>query len=463
MTNRYIDLINQTFYFPVHDFDVQHGELYYHGIRMMDLVEEYGTPFRASYLPQIATQINKARNIFQQAIKEHQYDGKYVYCYCTKSSHFAFVMKEVLKAGAQLETSSNYDIELIRRLYQKGEVNTDLTIVCNGFKTQQYQDNISQLHDQGFHNIIAVMDDVEEIKYYTHKGEKPLQLGIRIAAEEEPNFEFYTSRLGIRYQDIIELYEEKVKTDPRFELKMLHFFINTGIKDTAYYWSELHKALRMYCRLKQVCPELSILNIGGGLPIPNSLYFDYDYNYMLGEIVRQVKKVCLQEQVPVPDIYSEFGKYTVGESGSMVFSVLQQKKQNDRERWYMIDGSLMTTLPDVWGIGERFILLPLNKWENEYQRVNIGGLSCDQYDYYNSEVHVAELYLPKLDGDEPLYLGFFNTGAYQESLSGFGGTKHCLLPSPRMLLLNRDAEGKLTKDVFAQQQPFDAMLNVLGY
>ena len=28
--------------------------------------------------------------------------------------------------------------------------------------------------------------------------EKPCQIGIRIAAEEEPKFDFYTSRLGVR-------------------------------------------------------------------------------------------------------------------------------------------------------------------------------------------------------------------------------------------------------------------------
>lgn len=463
MTNRYIDLINQTFDFPAHNFEVKDGELYHHGIRQMDLVEEFGTPYRAAYLPKIKQQIEKARSIFNKAMQQHQYSGKYVYCYCTKSSHFAFVMETVLAAGAQLETSSAYDIDLIQNLYRQGKVDTDLTVVCNGFKPKNYLQNISNLHDAGFHNTIAVLDDVQEIDHYTHQGEVPLPLGIRIAAEEEPNFEFYTSRLGIRYQDIIRLYEEKIKPNKQFTLKMLHFFINTGIKDSAYYWSELHKALRMYCRLKRVCPELSILNIGGGLPIPNSLYFDYDYDYMLGEIVSQVKKVCMEEEVPVPDLYSEFGKYTVGESGSMVFSVLQEKQQNDRERWYMIDGSLMTTLPDSWGIGERFILLPLNKWNNEYHRVNVGGLSCDQYDYYNSEAHVAELYMPKLDDNGPLYLGFFHTGAYQESLSGYGGTKHCLLPAPQMLLLQRTDKGELTKTVFAPRQKVERMLEVLGY
>jgi arginine decarboxylase len=44
---------------------------------------------------------------------------------------------------------------------------------------------------------------------------------------------------------------------------MLHFFINTGIRDNAYYWNELSKCVSVYCDLKNICPELDSLNIGG--------------------------------------------------------------------------------------------------------------------------------------------------------------------------------------------------------
>jgi len=56
------------------------------------------------------------------------------------------------------------------------------------------------------------------------------------------------------------------------------------------------------------------------------------------------------------------------------------------------------------------------------------------YDYYDSEEHINEVFLPKLNGDtpkEPLYVGFFHTGAYQDQISGYGGIKHCMIPSPK--------------------------------
>ena len=60
----------------------------------------------------------------------------------------------------------------------------------------------------------------------------------------------------------------------------------------------------------------------------------------------------------------------------------------------MIDSSFMTTLPDSWAISKRFIMFPLNRWEDSYERVFLGGLTCDSDDYYNSEQHANAIYLP---------------------------------------------------------------------
>jgi arginine decarboxylase len=186
---------------------------------------------------------------------------------------------------------------------------------------------------------------------------------------------------------------------------------------------------------------------------------------MIREIVRNVMIACQEENIPEPDIFTEFGKYTVGESAATIFTVLAQKRQNDAELWYMIDNSLMTTLPDTWGIGERFILLPINKWYNDYHRVNIGGLSCDNSDYYNAEVNQAQVFLPAYDPSdaEPLFIGFFHTGAYQEQISGYGGIKHCLIPSPKHILIYKDPQGNVVDRLYAPEQSSDAMLQILGY
>ncbi|MEX1189434.1 MAG: arginine decarboxylase [Bacteroidia bacterium] len=467
MKNKYEDLIKQTFEFPQPGFDVVDNELQFNEIPLMDIIRQYGTPLKISYLPRISEQIQRAKIMFNVGMAKADYNGKYYYCYCTKSSQFSFVLEEVLKNDTHIETSSAYDMPIIKELHAKGLLPKDKFIICNGYKRPMYQEFIVELIQDGFENLIPILDSKREINYYKEHLKTKTKIGIRIASEEEPSFEFYSSRLGIRYKDILQFYSEQIEPDDRFELKMLHFFINSGIRDTVYYWSELAKCLQVYCDLKKVCPELSSLNIGGGLPIKNSLGFEFDYEYMIEEIIRQTKVFCNAQGVDEPDIFTEFGSYTVGESGATLYSIIDIKQQNDTENWYMIDSSFITTLPDTWGINQRFILLAVNKWDKEYKRVNLGGLTCDSLDYYNAEAHISQVFLPKFSeedmAEDPLYIGFFHTGAYQESLGGYGGIQHCLIPAPKHVIINKDEEGNLNTYIFGKEQSYKSMLKTLGY
>ena len=464
MKNKYIDLIEQTFEFPQEEFTVEDNELNFHDVPLMDIIKQYGTPLKVTYLPKISQQINKAKRLFNVAMAKVDYRGTYNYSYCTKSSHFSFILEEALKNDIHLETSSAYDIHIINSLYEEGLIEKNTYIICNGFKRPQYVENIAQLVNSGFSNTIPILDNKEELDLFEGMLSKRCKVGIRIAAEEEPKFDFYTSRLGIRYNDVLELYKQKIKPNKKFEMKMLHFFINTGIKDTAYYWNELNRCVNLYCELKKICPELDSLNIGGGFPIRTSLGFEFDYEYMAEEIVAQIKNICNSQGIEEPHLFTEFGSFTVGESGAVLYSIVNQKQQNDREFWYMIDSSFITTLPDTWGIHQRYIMLAINNWDKEYQRVFLGGLTCDSEDYYSGEAHTNAIFLPKLTNGDPQYIGFFHTGAYQESLGGFGGIQHCLIPAPKHIIIDRDkGDTEYYTRLFAKEQSYRSMMRILGY
>ena len=466
MKNTYFDLIEQSYYFPQEGFDLRDNNLTFHGISLKYLIKKYGTPFRFIYLPKISDQIKKSRNLFNKAIKKNNFKGNYYYCYCTKCNHFSHVINEALKQNVNLETSSAYDIDLILSLFREKKIDKSRIIVHNGYKTDEYLAKILNLQEIGFRNNIIVLDSINELKRIEKlAGGVKVKIGIRMAINEESQSSYYTSRLGIRHTEILKFYMENIKDKENLEFKMLHFFVDSGIKDSLYYWGEFQKAMKLYVDLKKLCTTLDSFNLGGGFPIRNHLGFEYNYEYMINEIVAAIKDACAVEKVKEPDIYTEFGKYTVGESGAIIFEVLEQKQQNDTESWYIINNSLMNTIPDAWSIFEKFILLPINKWNNEYKRVNIGGISCDHSDYYNSEDLNQEVLLPSYpeDDEEPLYLGFFHTGAYQDAISGYGGIKHCLIPSPKHVIIDRDDKGNIVDYVYRNEQSAVDMFKILGY
>ncbi|MEM6725730.1 MAG: arginine decarboxylase [Bacteroidota bacterium] len=468
MKNSYLDLIDQSYYFPQEGFDLRDGNLTFHGISLKYLIKKYGTPFRLLYLPRIGEQIKKAKNLFHRAIRQNQYKGEYYYCYCTKCNHFEPVIKAALLEGVHIETSSSYDVDLILQLFEAGSIDRSIILLHNGYKTAGYLDKLIQLQQAGFHNSVIILDSKKEFKRLQEKLpslDHPVKIGIRMATDQEPQSAYYTSRLGMPPDEITAFYEQNIQSDSRFRLEMLHFFVDSGIKDNLYYWGEFQKGLKLYANLSKVCPTLKSFNLGGGLPIRNNLGFKYDYEKIINEIIEALVTMCNEEGLEHPDLYTEFGKYTVGESGAIIFSVVEQKQQNTAELWYLIDNSLINTIPDAWSIFEKFILLPVNKWDNEYTRVSIGGISCDHSDYYNSEDMNQQIMLPRFEEEEqePLYVGFFHTGAYQDAISGYGGIKHCLIPSPKFILVDRDETGNFVDQLYRDEQTVSQMLSILGY
>lgn len=459
----YKDHIHQTFKFPTKEFKIENDHLLFNQINIMKVIKEYGTPFKLTYLPIISKNIQLVKNLFNEAFKQKNYTGNYTYCYCTKSSHFQFILDEVLKNEIHIETSSTFDIYLIEKLYKQNKLGKNIYILCNGYKRYHYCEKIVEIISSGFKNCIPILDNMSELDYYEENIKDNFQIGLRMASEEEPNFGFYTSRLGIRYNDIFEFYKSRLDNHSKIKFKILHFFINSGIRDTAYYWNELHRFLDKYCELKAICSDLDSIDIGGGFPVKNSLKFQYDYQYMVEQIIDNIQIICKNNNIPEPNIFTEFGSYTVAESGATIYSVLDQKLQNDRELWYMMDGSFITHLPDTWALNHKFIMLPINHWDNEYHKVNLGGLTCDSMDYYDSEAHTGEVFLPKINKNEILYFGLFHTGAYQESLGGYGGIQHCLISAPKHILINKDEDGQLCMNLFAEEQSGNSMLNILGY
>jgi len=65
MKNRYIDLIQQSYDFPQEGFEVIDDSLHFNGINLMDVIKQYGTPLKITYLPKIAHKFKKPNDFLK--------------------------------------------------------------------------------------------------------------------------------------------------------------------------------------------------------------------------------------------------------------------------------------------------------------------------------------------------------------------------------------------------------------
>ena len=179
MNTKYIDLIEQTFDFPQEEFKTINHKLFWHGINLMELAEKYGAPLKFNYLPKISENIQKAKGWFNNSIKKHNYKGKYFYSYCTKSAHFKHILYEALKNEIHIETSSAFDIDIVKKLKLEGKIKDTTYVICNGFKRDQYIKNIISFKNARGETIKAI-----EVKTLTTNYLIKISIKLQEAMEE---------------------------------------------------------------------------------------------------------------------------------------------------------------------------------------------------------------------------------------------------------------------------------------
>jgi len=113
---------------------------------------------------------------------------------------------------------------------------------------------------------------------------------------------------------------------------------------------------------------------------------------------------------------------------------LEQLQVKLQER-YLINASIFQSLPDYWGLGQHFPVMPLHHLNTVPLRAaSLWDITCDSDGEigFNPE---KPLYLHDVNLDEEEYfLGFFNVGAYQETL----GMNHNLFTKPSEYTINID-------------------------
>lgn len=421
------------------------------------------SPLEIIYLPKIREKIETMRHIFAEVSDEIGYEGQFHYAYASKANAAEEVIRTTLGAGAHHEMSSPVDVEIARFMISEGLLPPKRMVIANGFKPPGtiYDDKLIQF--KGEHdNLIPVIEDLSELPPLIN-SQLSFEVGLRQKSyghhKNQAAMDAAHSRFGMDTATIQQA-ATKIAETPNLTLKLYHAMVGSQITDRDDFLTWLKPTMEIYARLRKDHPSLSIFDFGGGMPIPMTLDFDFDYHGFVRRLLTTLQEICHAHDVPAPDVMGEFGRYTTSEHGAHLFKVTSVKENNSRLPWYIINGSIMTSFPDSWALSEHFIVLPLNHLDKPFRQVHLGGMTCDSDDIYPPKHSASPLYLPV--ATEDLYIGFFSIGAYQEMLGGVRGSKHCVLPEANELIIDRDSHGQYQFQLLPGQTTNDVLAN-LGY
>ncbi len=137
-----------------------------------------------------------------------------------------------------------------------------------------------------------------------------------------------------------------------------------------------------------------------------------------------------------------------------------KRLQNRIQEKYLVNFSAFESLPDFWGLSQRFPVMPLDRLDTKpTQPASLWDITCDS----DGEIVFRPdmpLYLHDIDVTKDEYfLAFFLTGAYQEVL----GMKHNLFTHPTEVIVNFDKAGNIHLDDLIEAQNLTDILDGLEY
>ncbi|NJN15219.1 MAG: arginine decarboxylase [Oscillochloris sp.] len=444
------------------DFMTRHnGDLYLGGeINLTELARSHGAPLEVVYTPQITAQVQRMQGWAAQARARAEYSGAFLYAYATKANFAAEAVQTALVAGAHYETSAAADVVIAHSLWRQGILPADRLIFCNGSKEPNYLEAIRNLRLEGCERIVPVLDDLDELRLLSDTP-APLMFGVRErAAGNRDGTHPGNDRFGLSSDEIDQAAAQIAAS--RHQLVLYHAMIGSQVENEAHFLATLRDSVEHYCRLRRQVPTLRYFNFGGGIPTSAySLNFGFDYERFLTKLMATIRDICAAYNVPMPDLIGEFGRYTVASHSVYLLEIGATKAgAPDQPDWYLVNGSLMVSLPDsILVHGQEFVILPLSDWNRPVKPVRLAGRrTCDSDDVY-PRPDQAPLMLP--DTGAGLIVAVCGIGAYQQMISGRGGAHHCLNPEPARIIV-RERAGRLVVD-YTPQQDQATIMRLLGY
>ena len=273
------------------------------------------------------TQLSSA---FQKACANNDYCGSYTPVYPIKVNQQRQVVEGILAAdNIGLEAGSKPELLAIMALSNKG------VVICNGYKDRAYI-RLALIGQKMGLNLYLIIEKPIELGLIIEEAArlkvKP-QLGVRIrlssiSAGKWQNSGGEKSKFGLHAYEVLHLVERLKQVDMLDTLKLMHFHMGSQIANIHDIKIALKEAGQFYVELHRLGALIKIVDTGGGLGV------DYDgshsrressINYTLEEyaqnIVRSFADICIQKQVPQPDIITESGRALTAHHAVLITNV----------------------------------------------------------------------------------------------------------------------------------------------
>ena len=395
------------------------------GLKISELVKEYGSPIFVFSQRQIEEKYNTLYNAFSSRYP----DVKFAWSY--KTNYLNEICKIYHDLGSLSEVVSEFEYQKARALGVEGK-----DIIFNGPYKPKVDLKIAVQEGAKIHvDNLFELNDLHEIA-----DELNIKIPVAIRINMDTGTYPQWSRFGFNYEngDAFEAIKHMYDTGKVY-LVGIHSHIGTFILDTNAYRLATMKIMQLKEEVeKKFNSEIEYIDLGGGFASKSNLKGIYqsaevvvptadDYAEAITNTIYEFNK-----SNKLPKLYLETGRHLIDEAGYLLTSVCGHKRFPDGKKGYILDAGVNLLYTSTW---YNFNIELDKRYEGDNEPSMLNGPLC-----MNIDVIEENLMLPPLDRGSVITIS--PVGAYN-----YTQAMQFIRYKPAVILIDKSGEVRYIKEV----------------
>lgn len=288
--------------------------------------------------------VSLLNQVFAQAIKQHDYQNTYLSVYPIKVNQQHYVADTLYQQeNTGLESGSKPELLAVLALAKSKSI----TIVCNGYKDQEYI-RLALIAQELGHDVYIIIEKLSELPLVLAEAKKMQlspKLGLRvrlasIAKGKWQNTGGEKSKFGLVASQILQCVEILKKHEQIDSLKLLHCHLGSQISNIRDIQKGLGECAQFYSEILALGVNLTHIDVGGGLGVDyegtnsrSACSINYSWQEYANNVVLAFKTVCEQNNLPHPKIITESGRGLTAHHAVLISNIID------------VDSNIIDTVP----------------------------------------------------------------------------------------------------------------------
>ena len=271
---------------------------------------------------------------FSRAMEQYRYQSGFTAVYPIKVNQQRKVVEDIIRHGGNrigLEAGSKPELLTIIALSQKGN-----TVICNGYKDQEYI-RIALIGQQLGLRVFIVVEKITELDLIIRTAREMkitpcLGIRVRLASVAEGKWQNTggeKSKFGLHSAQVLYAVRKLESEDMLQSLQLLHFHIGSQISNIQHFQRALHEGSRFYSELRKLNAPITCVDVGGGLGIDyegtksrNYCSVNYSTQAYAETVIHAFAHICEQHAIPQPEIITESGRAMTAHHAMLITNVI---------------------------------------------------------------------------------------------------------------------------------------------